>query len=245
MFIVLIFILGLVLGSFYNVVGLRVPENRSIVHPGSHCTNCRKPLRPIDLVPVLSYIFSKGKCRYCAHKVTLLYPAVELSTGLLFVFSYIQFGFSPMLIGSVLIVSLLMIIFVSDLNFMLIPDKILLFFAPMLILYRLWNPTDPWWDAWIGSVIGFGLLFIIAIISKGGMGGGDIKLFALLGLFFGWKGIFLILFFASLFGSVVGILLLILKKVKRKQHIPFGPFIVLAALVVLFWGEPILNWYLK
>ncbi len=150
-----------------------------------------------------------------------------------------------MLIGSVLIVSLLMIIFVSDLNFMLIPDKILLFFAPMLILYRLWNPTDPWWDAWIGSVIGFGLLFIIAIISKGGMGGGDIKLFALLGLFFGWKGIFLILFFASLFGSVVGILLLILKKVKRKQHIPFGPFIVLAALVVLFWGEPILNWYLK
>ncbi len=243
MYIVLFFIVGLVLGSFYNVVGLRVPEKKSINYPGSHCTTCKRPLTTIDLIPVLSYILSKGKCRTCHSRISVLYPIIELSTGLLFAYSYIHFGFSSELIGSLIIVSLLMILFVSDLTYMLIPDKILLFFAPMIILYRIWVPADPWWDAVIGSLVGFGLLFLIGMISKGGMGGGDIKLFAVLGIFFGWKGVLLILFLASLVGSFVGVVLLILKKVKRKQHVPFGPFIVIAALIALFWGDLILEWY--
>ncbi|WP_408007093.1 prepilin peptidase [Pseudalkalibacillus sp. A8] len=238
------FILGLVMGSFFNVVGLRVPKKKSIVQPGSHCVHCLKPLKPIDLVPLLSYLFTRGRCRYCKKQVSVIYPVIELTTGLLFMFSYHQFGLSSMLFGSLILLSLLLIIFVSDLFFMLIPNKILLFFAPFIILYRVWIPTDPWWDAWIGSLIGFSLLFLIAVISKGGMGGGDIKLFALLGLMFGWKSILLVLFLASLFGSIVGISLFATKKVKRKQHIPFGPFIVAAAIVTLFWGEPILRWYL-
>ncbi|WP_261133095.1 A24 family peptidase [Bacillus sp. Marseille-Q3570] len=242
---ILFFVLGLVFGSFFNVVGLRVPKKESIVLPGSHCTKCQKPLKPIDLIPVLSYFFTSGKCRYCKTRISIIYPIIELVTGILFVFSFHNFGWSPMLYGSLILISLLMIIFVSDLFFMLIPNKILLFFAPLIILYRLWIPTDPWWDAWIGSLIGFSLLFLIAVISKGGMGGGDIKLFALLGLMFGWKGILLVLFLASLIGSIVGISLFVMKKVKRKQHVPFGPFIVVAAIVTLFWGEPILRWYLS
>ncbi|WP_349408031.1 prepilin peptidase [Pseudalkalibacillus sp. SCS-8] len=243
MYIALFFIFGLVLGSFFNVVGLRIPQKQSIVSPGSHCTTCKQPLKPIDLIPVLSYILSKGQCRYCHTKYAIIYPIIELSTGLLFAFSYLQFGWSPMLLLSLITVSLCMIVFVSDLNYMLIPDKIVLFFAPILVVYRLWLPTDPWWDAWVGSMTGFGLLFLIAIVSKGGMGGGDIKLFALLGLIFGWKGTLLVLFLASLIGSVIGIALIVKQKVKRKQHVPFGPFIVLAALLTLFWGESILAWY--
>ncbi|MCF6138104.1 prepilin peptidase [Pseudalkalibacillus berkeleyi] len=245
MYIALFFIFGLVFGSFYNVVGLRVPEKKSIVRPGSHCTSCQRPLSSIDLIPVLSYKLFKGKCRTCDSKISPIYPMIEVSTGLLFTFSYLQFGWSPELIGSLIIVSLLIIIFISDIFYMLIPDKILLFFAPLVILYRFWIPTEPWWDAWLGSIIGFSLLFLIAVISKGGMGGGDIKLFAVLGLFFGWKGILLILFLASLIGSVIGIILMILKKVERKQHVPFGPFIVLAAFITLFWGDIILDWYFR
>ncbi|WP_221566265.1 A24 family peptidase [Alkalihalobacillus sp. TS-13] len=242
---ILFFVLGLVFGSFFNVVGLRVPKKESLVRPGSHCTKCQKPLKPIDLIPVLSYFVTSGKCRYCKTRISIIYPIIELVTGVLFVFSFHQFGWSPMLIGSLILISMLMIIFVSDLFFMLIPNKILLVFAPLIILYRLWIPTNPWWDAWVGSLIGFSLLLLIAVISKGGMGGGDIKLFALLGLVFGWKGILLVLFLASFIGSIVGLSLFAMKKVKRKQHVPFGPFIVVAAFVTLFWGEPILRWYLN
>ncbi len=239
------FILGLVMGSFFNVVGLRVPKKQSVVHPGSHCASCKRTLEPIDLIPVLSYILTNGRCRHCQNRIRRIYPITELTTGLLFAYSYYQFGWSSMLFGSLILVSLLMITFVSDLSYMLIPDKVLLFFTPLIIFYRLWLPTDPWVDAWLGSILGFLLLLFIAIISKGGMGGGDIKLFALLGMMFGVKGILLVLFLASLSGSVIGIALFLMKKVKRKQHVPFGPFIALASIITLFWGEPILRWSLN
>ncbi|WLD92247.1 A24 family peptidase [Alkalihalobacillus sp. AL-G] len=242
---ILFFIFGLIMGSFFNVVGLRIPKKQSIVRPGSHCTFCQTPLKPVDLIPVLSYFITLGKCRYCSQKLTIIYPTIELVTGISYAYAYIVFGWAPALIGSLLFISLLLIVFVSDLFYMIIPDIILLFFAPIFVLYRLWQPAEPWFGAWAGAALGFGLLLLIAVISKGGMGGGDIKLFAVIGLMVGWKGVLLILFLASLIGSIIGLCLFLLKKVKRRQHIPFGPFIVSAALIVLFWGEPILEWYFR
>lgn len=232
------------MGSFFNVVGLRVPSNQSIMLPGSHCINCKKPIKSFDMIPVLSFSLLKGKCRSCKQKISGLYPLIELFTGVLFLSSYVSFGWSVELIGSLLVISLLMIIFVSDIVYMLIPDKILLFFTPLFIIYRIFVPTAPWWDAWLGAILGFLFLQLIAVVSRGGMGGGDIKLFALLGIMFGWKGILLLLFLSSLFGSIIGVVLLATKKVQRKEFIPFGPFIVIAAIVTLFFGVEIMGWYL-
>lgn len=126
---------------------------------------------------------------------------------------------------------------------MLIPDKVLLFFAPLFIIERVLIPLDPWWSPIIGAAIGFGLLLLIAIISKGGMGGGDIKLFAILGLVLGWKLVLLAFFMSTLFGSIFGIIGLLIKKVERGKPMPFGPYIALGTIVTYFWGEALINWY--
>ncbi|WP_100373640.1 prepilin peptidase [Bacillus sp. FJAT-45037] len=238
-------LLGLVFGSFFNVVGLRVPKGESIVRPPSHCTSCGYRLRARDLVPVFSYLFMRGRCRKCDQRVSLLYPAGEALTGLLFMVSFLVFGLSIELILSLLLLSLLMIILVSDLAYMIIPDKVLLFFGVCLLIYRLIFPADVWWDPYVGAVMGFSLLFLIAIISNGGMGGGDIKLFAVLGLALGWKLVLLAFFLSAFYGAVVGLVLMAMKKVKRGQPIPFGPFIVAGAITSFFFGESLLSWYLN
>ncbi|WP_257346337.1 prepilin peptidase [Pseudalkalibacillus decolorationis] len=240
---ILFFLFGLIMGSFFNVVGLRVPKKESLIWPGSHCTNCQTSLKVIDLVPVVSYIFTYGKCRYCGREISFIYPTIEGLTGILFAYSYIQFESPFALFGAILLISLLMIVFVTDISYLIIPDRVLIVFAISFILYRVWVPTTPWWGAWLGALLGFGLLLLFAILSRGGMGGGDIKLFAVLGLMFGWIDIFLVLFLASLVGSIFGVSMLLLRKVQRKQHIPFGPFIVTAAIIVLFWGEQIWRLY--
>src|SRR3954447_17587287 len=172
-----LFILGSVLGSFYNVVGLRVPQNGSIVRPRSHCTSCGRTLTALDMVAVFSWLLLRGKCRISGAKVSVIYPVMELATGLLFMLAFYHFGFNLEVLVSFTFISLLVIIIVSDIAYMLIPDKVLIFFTPLLIVERIFIPLDPWWDPLAGAVFGFGLLFLIAIISKGGMGGGDIKLF--------------------------------------------------------------------
>jgi leader peptidase (prepilin peptidase)/N-methyltransferase len=238
-----LFFAGLLLGSFYNVVGLRVPYKQSIVTPRSHCPYCKRTLKPLELIPVLSFLFLKGKCSSCSKSISMLYPSIELSTALLFVFSYWHFGWTGELFISFVVVSLLMIITVSDLAVMLIPDKILVVCGLLLIVLRILFPMEPWWNSLLGSITGFGLLYCIAVISKGGMGGGDIKLFAVLGIGLGWKGILIAFFFAAFLGSVIGGLLLLAGKVKRKQKIPFGPFIAVGALFSLYFGEHFLLWY--
>ena len=136
-------------------------------------------------MPVFSYVFLKGKCRGCGTKIHWVYPVMELATGLLFAFAYYQLGFTLELVVALLFISLLVIITVSDIAYMLIPDKILLFFLIPLIVLRVFEPLSPWWDSIVGAVVGFGVLFLIAIVSKGGMGGGDIKLFFVIGLVLG------------------------------------------------------------
>ncbi|WP_102345400.1 prepilin peptidase [Bacillus sp. Marseille-P3661] len=244
-FILLIYIgiVGLVLGSFYNVVGLRVPQKLSIIKPRSHCPNCQHELTATELIPVFSFILQKGKCKSCGMKISWIYPVFEIMTSCLFVLSAILIGWTPELIVALLLMSLLMIIFISDIHYMIIPDKVLLFFAPLFLIARIIIPLDPWYSPFVGSVLGFGLLLLIAVISRGGMGGGDIKLFAVLGLALGWQNILLTLMFASLYGSIVGVCLLLSGKVKRGEPVPFGPFIVMGAITAYFFGQPIIKWY--
>jgi leader peptidase (prepilin peptidase)/N-methyltransferase len=237
------FLFGIVFGSFFNVVGLRIPKKESIITPPSHCPNCQRRLTAIDLVPVFSYIWLRGKCRTCEAKISPIYVVSELATGLLFAFSYIQLGLSIELAIALFFISLLVIIVVSDLKYMIIPDKVLLFFLPLLILGRILSPIEPWWDAFLGAMIGFGILLLIAVISKGGMGGGDIKLFFLIGLVLGTLKTLLTLFLASVIGMIVGMIVLSVRNQGRKTPVPFGPSIALAAVIVYFYGGTIIRWY--
>ncbi len=237
-------LLGLALGSFFNVVGLRAPKNESIVRPRSHCPNCRRTLSTRELVPVFSYLFQKGKCKGCGTTISPIYPLFEATTGGLFVYAFYHFGFQWETIVAWIFISLLVIIFISDIHYMIIPDKVLLFFAPTLLLVRYTvAPLEVWWDPLLGATIGFTLLLLIAVISKGGMGGGDIKLFAVIGIVLGWKGVLLAFFLSTLIGSIIGIIGLATKKIERKKPIPFGPFIVIATLLVYFFETEIFTWY--
>ena len=234
---------GLVLGSFYNVVGLRIPKGESIVSPPSHCTACDRRLTALELIPIVSYVLQGGKCRGCKTKVSPIYCVTEVATAVLFAGSYLKLGFTPELAVALLFVSLLVIINVSDLAYMLIPNKILLFFLPLLIVARLLSPLDPWWDSVLGAVIGFGILLLIAVISKGGMGGGDIKLFFVIGLVLGTVNTLLTLFLAALIGMIVGIVILKVRGQGRKAPIPFGPSIALGAVIAYFYGADLVEWY--
>lgn len=242
---VIFFSLGLIFGSFFNVVGLRTPKKMSFATGRSQCPTCKNELSAIELIPVLSYIIQRGKCRHCHSTISPLYPIIELSTGLLYLFSFYKLGFTIELVTALLFISMLVIIFVTDITYMLIPNKILLFFLPFLIMLRIISPLTPWYDAIIGAVVGFGLVALIILVSKGGMGAGDMKLFGVLGIVVGWKLVLLTFFIAALFGAIVGGIMLAFNKVKRKQPIPFGPYIVVAAIITYFYGEQIVTLYLS
>ncbi|MRG87495.1 prepilin peptidase [Salinibacillus xinjiangensis] len=238
-----IFILGLTLGSFYNVVGLRVPEGQSIVSPRSSCPNCQRELTWRELIPVFSYVFQKGKCSNCKATISPKYPIFELITGLLFVLSFYLIGFDLELIAALSLVSLLVIITVSDLAYMIIPNKVLAFFIVLFILERIFVPLDPWYDPALAFIVALVLLLLVGIVSKGGMGGGDIKLFAVLGVVLGLEKILLTFFLSALIGAVFGGIGLIIGKSKRGNPIPFGPYIAVGALLSYFFGTEIIHWY--
>ncbi len=243
--IIYLFIIGLFLGSFYNVVGLSVPMKQSFATRRSVCPSCGKTLSAIELIPVLSYLIQGGKCRGCKARISPLYPIIELLTGILFVLAFIVLGWQTELIVSWSLVSLFIIITVSDLKYMLIPDKILLVFAGVLLIERIFIPLTLWWDSLLGAAIGFTLLLIIAIVSRGGMGGGDIKLFALIGFVVGTKTMLLSFMLATFYGAFFGIIGLLFKLVKRGKPIPFGPFIAAGTLTAYFFYEEIIGWYLQ
>ncbi|MDN4607144.1 prepilin peptidase [Sporosarcina highlanderae] len=241
--IFLFFVYGSVFGSFFNVVGLRVPKKESVATPPSYCTTCGRKLGLYDLIPVLSYIVLRGKCRGCGQKISAIYPAMELITGVLYAFAFFQLGFSKELFIAILFISLLVIITVSDITYMTIPDRVLLPFAVSFLILRWLIPTTPWWDSFQGAAIGFSVLFLIANLSKGGMGGGDIKLFFVIGLVLGTTNTLLTLFLASIIGSIVGIYVLKKTGKGRKTPVAFGPSIALAAIISYFFGVEVVEWY--
>jgi leader peptidase (prepilin peptidase) / N-methyltransferase len=238
-------IMGLLFGSFFNVVGLRVPVMKSIITPRSACPKCKHTLTPLELIPVLSFLIQRGKCRQCKAPISSLYSIMEFLTGVLFVVVPLTFGWTVEILVGWTLVSLFIIITVSDIKYMLIPDKILLFFAGFFLLERIFIPLSPWWDSLLGAAIGFTLLLVISMVSNGGMGGGDIKLYALLGFVLGTKLVLMSLFIATLLGALIGMIGIGLGVVERKKPIPFGPFIATGTLIAYFYGNTIFNAYLN
>ncbi|WCK53649.1 prepilin peptidase [Aneurinibacillus sp. Ricciae_BoGa-3] len=240
------FLYGLILGSFFNVVGLRLPKKESIISPPSHCTNCNTRLTARDLIPVLSFFINGRKCRTCKTPISPIYPVMELITGILYAALYYTYGFTWELLMALLFASMLVIITVSDLAYRIIPDKVVFpFFGVFLILRFFIHPTESFISHLIGMVLAFGIFLLIAIISRGGMGGGDIKLFAVIGLYFGYPLLLLTILLSTLLGSIYGILLIVTKGAGRKTEVPFGPFIALGSLCALFWGSDIIDWYVR
>lgn len=241
----LLFLYGITLGSFFNVVGLRVPAGKSIVYPGSSCPSCGHRLRTWELIPVLSYFLQRGKCRGCQSRISPLYPSVEFLTGVLFATAPLFVGWTGELIIALTLISLFIIIFVSDLAYMIIPDKVLLVFVGIFLLERFFIPLTPWWNSLLGAAVGFGLLLLIAVVSKGGMGGGDIKLFALIGFVVGTKMLLLSFFLSTLLGALLGLAGMAMGIVKKGKPIPFGPYIAVGTLLAYYFGDTLIEKYLS
>lgn len=243
---VIIFLMGAAVGSFLNVCIRRIPAGESLVLPPSHCPQCSNPIRFYDNIPIISYLFLRGKCRDCGLRISPQYPVVELLTALAALFLFWKFGLTLQLLASFIFTSVLIIITFIDLELQIIPDILTLPGIPIFLLLAVFIMKVPLLDSFLGILIGGGILYAIAlgyelIAKREGMGGGDIKLLAMLGAFCGWKSLFFILFVSSLTGALIGITVMLLKGRDMKYAIPFGPFLSLGALIYLFWGTDLLR----
>lgn len=217
---------------------MRVPSGEPFAWSRSVCPHCRTTLQARDLWPVLSYLFTMGKCRYCGTRISGQYVLVELSTAFLFVLAYFRYQFTLDTMLALLVLSLVMIVTITDLRYMRIPNAILLFFASCLLLIRIFvAPYDPWWDPFLAALLSFSVLYGVMIMSGGGLGGGDVKLFAVLGLAFGLWDLLLVFFLSTLFGTLSSLAAFASGHLKRGQAFPFAPSIALAGIVVLFIGD--------
>ena len=237
---------GAAVGSFLNVLICRIPEGQSIVFPSSHCPKCRHPIRVYDNIPLMSYLVLRGKCRDCHEKISLRYPLVEAITALMALLLFWKFGLSPQYLFSFIFTAALIVITFIDFDHQIIPDVITLPGIPLFFIVAVFFMGISVWESLLGILIGGGCLFAIAfgyevITKREGMGGGDIKLLAMLGAFLGWKSLFFILFVSSLIGAVIGISLMIAKGKDMKYAVPFGPFLSVAAVAYLFVGFDVMN----
>ena len=238
----LIFIMGLFIGSFLNVLIYRIPRGESVVWPGSHCAQCEQALKPLDLIPMLSYLFLRGRCRYCGAKISLRYPLVELLTAVSFYLVYLQYGLTVWTAAGCVLTAMLMVVTFTDIDEGIIPDVIT--YPGMLAGLGFAFFTIGIKSAFIG-MIAFGVVFfLIALLSKGGMGGGDVKLVAVIGAFVGPMNALLVFILSSLGGGLWAIVLLLLRQAGRKTEVRFGPFLALAAYIVYLYGQDLLHYYL-
>lgn len=241
---VAVVLIGLVIGSFLNVVIARVPERRSLVHPRSSCPGCGTVIAWYDNIPILSFLALRGRCRACAMPIPWRYPLVEAVTAALFLAAYEAFGPTPDAVVAAVLLASLVVITAIDLQCQIIPDVISL---PGILAGCLANVATgrvPWVDSLLGIVVGGGLFMIIILASGGGMGGGDMKLGAMLGAFLGWKVVLVAVFAAVILGGLLALGLLASGKRGRKDPIPFGPFLALGGAAGLFYGERVVRWYL-
>ena len=239
------FILGSVLGSFFNVVIYRLPQGKSIISPSSHCPVCGAKLKVWHNIPIVSYILLKGRCYYCKEKISLRYPIVEATTGILLVLIFLKTGLNLKLLWAAVFLLSLVPVFFIDLDHQIIPDVFSLGGIVWGIFMSLVNLSYiPLKEAILGAVVCGGIFLVVHIASKGGMGLGDVKLAAAFGANFGWKLGIVSLFLSVLFGAVIGITLIATGKKKRKDKIPFGPFMVMAAYATFFFGKTLLKWYM-
>lgn len=247
--IILIFVLGLIVGSFSNVCIYRIPRNESIIYPASHCPKCRSNISPKDNIPLLSYILLKGRCRNCKSKISIQYPIVEFLTGLTYLIIYLTYGLSIQSLVHIILSSALIIIAFIDLNDQIVPDVISLPGIVIGFIISFFVSHISYMNSALGVLVGGGIILIIGlagsiIFKKEAMGGGDVKLAAMIGAFLGWRYIMISLFLGFFLGALAGILLILSKIKSREDAIPFGPFIVLGSFITLLWGEKIISWYI-
>ncbi|BBO66590.1 type 4 prepilin-like proteins leader peptide-processing enzyme [Desulfosarcina alkanivorans] len=243
------FILGACIGSFLNVCIYRIPAGLSIVHPGSSCPRCKTMIPFYDNIPILSYLLLMGKCRNCKTPIAIRYPFVEFLGGCFAMACVLSFGATlHALVAFAFIATLITVTFI-DLDHRIIPDSISLPGIPIFFLAALLVPTMTWRSSAIGILAGGGSLLAVAwgyqlITGREGMGGGDIKLLAMIGAMVGWQGILFTLFAASAIGTIVGVWAMIQSGKGMRLAIPFGPFLATGATIYLFFGRDLIYWYL-
>ncbi len=242
--LVVVGLFGLAIGSFLNVVIARIPAGRSLVHPASACPGCSAPLVWYDNIPLLSYLALRGRCRTCAMRISLRYPIVEALTAALLILAYVALGPSVDFLVALVLLPALVAMTAIDLDHQMIPDVITLPGIPLGFVLNVTTGRQSWVESFIGIVIGGGLFLVIILVSRGGMGGGDMKLGAMLGAFLGWKALAVALFVAIVLGGVIGATLLLTGLRGRKDPIPFGPFLAAGGAMALVWGEQIFGWWI-
>lgn len=243
-----VFVLGICIGSFLNVCIHRLPASKSIVRPPSMCPNCGALIRFYDNIPLLSYAVLRGKCRQCEARISFRYPAVEFISGTVAVGTFLKYGIgSEALIYFVFIAALLVITFI-DIDHQIIPDVITLPGIPVFFAASFALPKISWIESVLGILVGGGSLFLVAwlyhlLTRKEGMGGGDIKLLAMMGAIVGWKGVLFTIFAASAIGTVAGLLLILKTGKSMKFAVPFGPFLAIGGILYILFGPQLIAWY--
>jgi len=237
-------LLGLVLGSFLNVVIYRLPRSESLVRPGSRCPKCSTPIRWHDNIPVISWLLLRGRCRACDVRIPIRYPLVEAITGIAFTLAYWRFGLSwALLIAWAFIVAMVAVAFI-DYDHMIIPNKIVLPGAVIGLMASVAIHPQKWWVYVAGSLGAGAFMFLLAMLWPGGMGPGDIKMALFMGAVLG-AYVVVALFAAFLLGSVVGVYMLVVQKRSRKTQVPFGPYLALGAVLAVLVGETIVRSYMS
>jgi leader peptidase (prepilin peptidase)/N-methyltransferase len=243
-----IFFLGLCVGSFLNVCIFRIPAGRSIVRPASACPGCSTSIRWYDNIPILSYLLLRGRCRHCRSPISARYPMVELITAFSALAVWLNFGWSAQTPIYFLFVAALLAITFIDIDHRIIPDEISLPGIPIGFALSFLLPQHRWYDPLLGILVGGGSLFLVAwvyqlLTGNEGMGFGDVKLLAMIGAFIGWQGVLFTIMASSFIGTVVGLVLMIRMRKGMKLAVPFGPFLAIGAIIYLFFGNQIIDWY--
>lgn len=235
--------LGICIGSFLNVCIYRIPRKEDIVFTPSHCFNCGSKIKWYDLIPVISYIILKGKCRHCKENISIQYPIIELSNGAAYMGIYCIYGLSVEMVLYSALYSALLVISLIDYKHYIIPNGLVVFIGFLGIINLVFD-----YNNWMTYLIGFFavsiFLFIIAVVTGGKMGGGDIKLMAVAGFLLGWQKIILALMIGSIVGAIIGLVLIRMKVIKREQQVPFGPFLAFGIMLAAILGSNIIQLYL-
>ncbi|MBP2032191.1 leader peptidase (prepilin peptidase)/N-methyltransferase [Clostridium algifaecis] len=243
---IIIFIFGTIIGSFLNVCIYRIPLQESVVYTPSHCTSCGRKIKWYDLIPVASYIVLKGKCRYCGEKISKKYPIVEFVTGILYLMLYVKFGISISIVKYITFISILIVVGIIDFNTtnVYFETTIVGLISSIIFLASYYYIGFPVKTYVYGGILGGGLLSLIIVITKGGMGWGDMEICFVCGMFLGLELTFVMLFLSFVIGAIAAVILILSGKKSRKDYIPFGPFIAAASVITVLLGQNILNWYL-
>ncbi len=243
------FIFGTIVGSFLNVCIHRLPREESIISPSSHCPQCGIPIRFYDNIPLVSFILLRGRCRACNAPISLRYPLVEFLTGIFSLIFLQRYGISLSYVIYFAFFAALTVVSFIDLSHRIIPDLISLPGIGIGLIVSWLHPHLAFRDSLIGILVGGGSLYIVASVyhlatKREGMGGGDIKLLAMIGAFIGWKGVLFTILCSSLVGTVVGVIVMfITAEANSKYAVPFGPFLSLGAVIYLLWGDALIHWY--